>query len=83
MPRRRKRKKPKRIVGPKLDPTVWQVRTDFTKGFLTGNRGVVVEVTHLPSNRKLKQSVVAGTKHDARLKAVELIKELVARLESA
>lgn len=80
MPRQRKRKKAKHLDEPELDPDVWQIETNFTKGMLTGNRGVVVEVLHKPSGRKLVKSVAASTKTDARTKRLVLIQELVAKL---
>ncbi len=58
----------------------WKISTNFTKGMLTGQRGVVVTVIHLPTRQTLKLSRTATTKANARLLAPQIAEKLIAKL---
>ena len=63
-----------------LNPIVWEVDTQFTKGVLTGQRGVVVLVRNLKTGRSLKRSLPAGTKREARELRLRLLTEVANKL---
>ena len=59
-----------------LDPAEWKISFFFTKGAISCGRGVVVQVTHVPTTRVVvKQSQRATTKKDARSEVLPMVRD--------
>jgi hypothetical protein len=63
-----------------LKQSEWEVRVDYTKGILTGGRGTVVQVIHLPTGRKKKLSAVSSTKKAAHQKTADVLRQCLIEL---
>ena len=71
------------IVDLGLSAADWDVKVHYSKGMLSGGRGVVVEVVHIPSGRRARESRPGGTKNQCHQLATEMIRELVQKLRSS
>ena len=81
MPRKRTATIESVVASIAAKPDDWDVNVNFTKGVLSGQRGAVVTVTHLPSGRRLKKSRAASTKAKAHQAALSLVSELIDALQ--
>jgi hypothetical protein len=63
-----------------LNAEEWYVGIGYSKGFLSGSRGVQVTVTNLKSGKTKSQFVPASGKAAARRDAITIVRKLVQEL---
>lgn len=86
MKNQKKKKKKQKISEPYpycelgISEKDWQITINFTKGILSGNRGVVIEVVHLKSGKRKRKSVVTKTKTQSRQAVLPLARKLLDEL---